>query len=118
MNIIFFFLVLYCSGKADGLHALSSQVHDCRNYVNCTNEFHVLLTCPVIGGNPTYFNPNTGACQSTPVGSCDPGKEIHFCCYRFMQIQRVYRRRKKSFFKIHGVKPLTKYYLENATQGF
>ncbi|XP_057298171.1 SCO-spondin-like isoform X3 [Hydractinia symbiolongicarpus] len=62
-----------CNRKADGLHPLSTSTHDCRQYLNCSNEFEIALTCPNGNNNrPLYFNAVSRTCEPIAGSNCNP----------------------------------------------
>lgn len=65
-----------CAGKVDGLYAQSTSAHDCRQYLNCTNEYSTTMTCGKIIFNneerDTYFNPISRQCERLPSNICSP----------------------------------------------
>ena len=80
--ITFYFLTIksVCAGRSDGFYALSSSVHDCRNYIRCASGVSTTLSCPTttVSGvvRQQYFNPLTGTCGLSPQNAafCSPGK--------------------------------------------
>ena len=62
------------------MYALSNDIHDCRNYANCSSEFQTTVSCPIdsLTGKQTYWNNEVKACGVIPPRDrfnnqlCDP----------------------------------------------